>query len=184
VVYRPISREVLPAVLQSNAGSQRIDVAAAAARIDPHVRATAIPLASLLVRRFAAPRLTARLAAFLGALALMIASVGLFGVCSFWVQQRTREIGVRIALGARATQIIQFVLGLSARALGAGLAVGFLLALVAARLIRGMLFGLNPLDPLSFAGVAALLAAAGAVAIWWPVRRATRVDPSISLRCD
>ena len=114
--------------------------------------------------------------------ALTVALVGVYG--SFWcvVSQRTREIGVRMALGASASDVLRLVLGGSARVIAAGLAVGLPLALVTSRLLRSWLFEVSPSDPPTFVAVAAFLAAAAMVATYVPARRAAAADPANALR--
>jgi putative ABC transport system permease protein len=116
--------------------------------------------------------------------ALALAAVGIFGVISYTVSQRTAEIGVRVALGARPGAIVGMMLrqGITLAMIGA--AIGLALAAGAGRLLTAFLFGVSPLDPIAFAGAAALLVAAGLVACYVPARRATRVDPLTALRCE
>jgi predicted permease len=119
-----------------------------------------------------------------GALALFLASVGVFGVMSYLVSQRTRELGVRIALGARPASVLSLVVSQGVRMAMIGVGVGLVLALGATRLLSGMLYGVSPTDPVVFGGVALLLTAAAALASWVPARRATRVDPVVALRAE
>lgn len=127
-------------------------------------------------------RLLARLLSFFGALALILASVGLFGVMSYSVVRRTGEIGIRMALGARRGQVIGGVLRETLVLAVAGIALGIPAALASARLIRGFLFGLTPTDPATIAGVAAVLVIVALLAGFVPARRAARVDPLVALR--
>jgi putative ABC transport system permease protein len=116
--------------------------------------------------------------------ALALAAIGIFGVISYTVSQRTVEIGVRVALGARPGAIVGMMLrqGITLAAIGA--AIGLPLAAGAVRLLTAFLFGVSPLDPITFAGAAVLLVAVGLVACYVPARRATRVDPLTALRCE
>jgi predicted permease len=123
------------------------------------------------------------LAAFAG-LALTLALVGIFGVISNAVTQRTREIGIRSALGADRRQVLGLVLGRAGRLTGWGLGLGLLAALGLSRGIRGLLFGVGPTDPVTFAGIAGLAAATALVASYIPARRALRIDPVVALRND
>jgi ABC-type antimicrobial peptide transport system permease subunit len=125
-----------------------------------------------------------QLAGFLGLLALAIASVGMSGVFAFVVGQRTREIGVRMALGARPSQIVRLVLGSSSRALAFGLICGIVCAAGVSSLLAHALPGIQPLDPLAYSTVALLLGAAVALASAVPARRATKVDPVQALRWE
>jgi predicted permease len=117
-------------------------------------------------------------------LALLLAAIGLYGVMSYNVVRRTNEIGIRLALGAQASSVVKMILGESVLLLAAGTVLGLPLALLATRLIRQQMFGLDPLDPLTFA--LALLVIAGTTLItgWLPARRAAKVDPVIALRCE
>jgi ABC-type antimicrobial peptide transport system permease subunit len=114
----------------------------------------------------------------------MLASVGVFGVFSYWVQQRTREIGIHMALGARAPQVVRLLLGSTARSLLAGIACGVAGSLAASQLLRRYLFGLSPFDPIAYGAVIVLLTVAACAATYWPARRATRVNPVAALRCE
>jgi ABC-type antimicrobial peptide transport system permease subunit len=123
------------------------------------------------------------LAVFAG-VALLLASVGIYGVLSYLVGQRTQEIGVRMALGAQRSDVLSMVLSDGARMTIAGVLVGFMMALALTRLMRGMLFGVKPTDPLTFFAVALLLCAIGFLACYLPARRATKVDPIVALRYE
>jgi putative ABC transport system permease protein len=118
----------------------------------------------------------------LGGLALVLAAVGVYGVVAYSVTQRTHEIGVRMAIGARPADVRRMVLGQGCRLALAGVAIGLALALVAARVMRGLLFHVSPSDPATFVSVAAALVGIAALASYIPARRATRVDPMIALR--
>jgi putative ABC transport system permease protein len=115
-------------------------------------------------------------------LALLLAMVGVFGVLAYSVQQRVREFGVRIALGATTTHVLTLVLGNAARVTAAGAAIGLVLAAVASRSISSFLFGVQPFDPLTYVSVAIVLAVTAAVATAAPALRATRVDPAVTFR--
>jgi putative ABC transport system permease protein len=133
---------------------------------------------------WATPRLmTFLLGAFAG-LALLLAVVGLYGVMAYNGVRRVREIGVRLALGARRLQILAMMLRQGMRLLVIGLVVGFAGALATSRVLRAMLFQVSATDPLTHFGVALLLAAVAAVACWIPARRASRVDPMEALRME
>jgi len=125
---------------------------------------------------------TLLLVGLFGALALVVAVTGLYGVTAFAVAQRTRELGIRIALGATRLDVIRLVVALGGRLIIAGIAIGMATSLGFSQLMRSMLFGISARDPLTFVGVAALLAALSLVACYMPARRAMRVDPVIALR--
>ena len=114
--------------------------------------------------------------------ALGLAAIGIYGVVSYLVTQRAREIGIRMALGARAADVLGLVLREGMAPVVLGGAAGMLAALAATRALRSMLFGVTPLDPVSFAAALALLAAVALLACYLPARRATRVDPLVALR--
>lgn len=117
-----------------------------------------------------------------GVLALILACVGLYGLLAFTVGRRTHEFGIRIALGARSSDVMRSVLAEGGALGAAGLAVGILLSAGMARLLSGMLFGVRPLDAATYAGIALLLAVSALVACYVPARRAARVDPMAALR--
>jgi ABC-type antimicrobial peptide transport system permease subunit len=128
--------------------------------------------------------MAAVLAGALGGLGLILAVVGVFGVISFSVSQRTHEIGIRMALGAEARDVLAMVLRQGAVIVAGGLALGILLAMVIARLVGGFLSGVSPYDPMTYAGVTIGLTMVAMVACWMPARRATRVDPMVALRYE
>jgi putative ABC transport system permease protein len=127
-------------------------------------------------------RRNAFLAAGLAGLGLALAVVGLYGVVSYTANQRTHEIGIRIALGAQARSIRRLILGQGVIVVCAGLAVGAVLSLAAAPVVRRFLIGISPTDPIAYAEVALLLVFAALTAFYIPVRRAMRVDPMVALR--
>ena len=152
------------------------------ARADAQIAYTIHPLATQLRSAVRQERLVAMLAGFFGALALLLAAVGLYGVVSHSVTRRRGEIGIRIALGAEPRGVIRLVLVRLAGLLIAGLLVGMALSWWTVRLFEKLLFGLSPRDPSTFAAAAAILLAAGLVAGWVPARRAAHIDPVEALR--
>jgi putative ABC transport system permease protein len=127
------------------------------------------------------PRLYAWLVGLFAVLGLVLAMTGIYGVIAFLVSLRTREFGIRMALGADAGQVLRLVIRHGLWLTIAGLVIGLGLAVVMVQVLRGVLFGVAATDPITFAGTAALLALASLVAYLLPARRAARVDPSTAL---
>ncbi len=140
------------------------------------------PFAEMLARPLARPRFDAFLLSMFGTLALLFSAVGVYAVMAAYVRQRDREIAIRLALGATATRVRHFVLAETIRLAGLGAVIGVAGATAATPLVRGMLFGVDPLDAPSLIGAAFLLVAAATLASYVPVRRATRVDAMAILR--
>ena len=132
----------------------------------------------------ARPRFNALLVGTFAALALMLAVVGIYGVISYGVTERRREIGVRVALGARRTDILRLIGGQGMLVVAVGLALGLATAAVLTRFLEGLLFGIQPLDPTVYVAAAALMLMASAAACLVPTVRATAVDPAEALRMD
>jgi ABC-type antimicrobial peptide transport system permease subunit len=130
------------------------------------------------------PRLAATLLAVFGTIALLLAAVGIYGVISFSVARRTREMGIRIALGASGRDVLWMVVGQAVALASIGVAVGIGGALELTGVIRGMLFGVNASNPLAYLAVSAMLIAIAALAAYVPARRAARVSPSVALRYE
>ena len=133
---------------------------------------------SLAARRFAMTLLT-----IFAALAVLLSSIGIYGVISYLVGQRTHEIGVRIALEAQRADVLRLVLSEGAKMAALGVAIG-IVALALTRLMTNMLFGVSSTDPITFAGVAVLLVGVALFACYIPARRAMRVDPMVALRYE
>jgi ABC-type antimicrobial peptide transport system permease subunit len=119
-----------------------------------------------------------------GLLALTLAMVGVYGVMAYTVSQRTREFGIRIALGANARGLLGLVLRQGLRLTGLGAALGLVLALGLSRLLASLLYGISPWDPVTFVIATAGLMATGVLAAFLPARRAARVDPNVALRYE
>jgi putative ABC transport system permease protein len=133
---------------------------------------------------WATPRLMSFLLGTFAGLALLLAVLGLYGVMAYNGARRMREIGVRLALGARRRQILTMMLGQGMRLLAIGMVIGFAGALAASRVLRSLLFEVSATDPLAYLAVTLLLAAVAAVACWFPARRASRLDPMVALRTE
>ncbi len=129
-------------------------------------------------------RIASELAIVLGSLALLLATLGLYGVMAFSVAQRTREIGVRMAMGAQASQVQMQVIAQGMRLVLIGVLIGVPISMAVAQAVKSMLFGLSSRDPVTYVGAAALLAIAGLMACWMPARRSAKVDPMIALRYE
>jgi putative ABC transport system permease protein len=159
-------------------------MSALAKGIDPALTVRLTPLSESVQSTLSDARIGAAVAAGLGGVALLLAVIGVFGVFSYLIEERRREIGIRLALGATKRQIRLAVAHACRRPAVAGVLGGLALSLLAGRLLQRFLFGLSPVDPLSYAIVAGVLLAAATAATAVPVRRALRVDPAITLRAD
>jgi predicted permease len=156
----------------------------AAHSLDPNVIVTAKPLEENLKLWRSASLILASLTGVLGFLGLLLASLGIYGVVSYAVSGRIREIGIRMTLGANPKGIFGLILSQAMRPVLWGIAIGFAVCAGASRLMSVMLYGVSPLDPLTFVGVALFLATVALVACYLPARRATRVDPMEALRYE
>lgn len=175
-------------------GGQRADALAPAlqrivSKVDPDLPLYFVGTSAKNLDAFVAQnRIIASMFTIFGAVAMILAAVGIYGVMSFSVNQRRQEFGVRMALGAHTTRILEMVLRQGAWQVGAGLIIGmgltFALATVANTGIQGVLYGVTGRDPVSYGVVAALIAVVAVVAVLVPARRATRVDPMVALRAE
>jgi predicted permease len=153
--------------------------------IDPDLPlAKVATLTTLVDDSMSQPRFSVFLLGSFGALALLLASIGMYGVISYSVLQRTQEIGIRMALGAQRRKVFGMVLGQGARLAGLGIGIGLVAALGVTRLMASFLYGVRPTDPLTFAGVSLLLLGIALLACYLPARRATRVDPMVALKYE
>jgi ABC-type antimicrobial peptide transport system permease subunit len=119
-----------------------------------------------------------------GAITLILAAAGLYGVVSYTVAQRTREVGIRMALGARGGDVVTLMLGYGATRATLGIALGLSVAVVATRVLSNMLVGIRADDPITYSMVALVLAVTALAASWIPARRAARVDPMVAIRAE
>jgi predicted permease len=152
--------------------------------LDPDLPVETQTLHALIDTSLSQERLMASLVSGLGALALSLAAIGIYGVISFHVARRTREIGIRVALGATSGDVRRMVLRQVLVSVGIGIALGLACAAAATRLIASMLYGVRATDIATYAGAVALLAATAAAAAYIPARRAARVEPLTALRLE
>lgn len=161
------------------------NVRAALANVDPKLPTSEFQTIEQLVDRAVSPK---RLVTFLlggfSLLALILAALGIYGVISYTVTQRTQELGIRLALGARALDVLKLVIGQGMLPVLVGLGIGLASAVALTRLMAGLLFGVSATDPTTFASIALLLSLIALLACYLPARRAAKVDPVIALRCD
>ncbi|HEV8357356.1 MAG TPA: ADOP family duplicated permease [Gemmatimonadales bacterium] len=165
-------------------GALRAAAAQAVRSLDRNVLALVEPMEERLALWRKPVEVGAMLASLLGLLAALVAVVGVYGVVSYAVSQRTREIGVRVALGAGRGDILRLVFRQGLVPVAAGAVIGMALAAGAGQVIRGALYGVSGLDPLAFLGMLGLLLLAASLATLLPARRAIRVDPAVTLRSD
>jgi putative ABC transport system permease protein len=140
------------------------------------------PMEQIVADAAGQPRFQAVLLGLFGAVALLLAAIGIYGVMAYIVTQRTHEIGVRMALGARTRDMLHHVLGQGVKLVLIGATLGLAGAFLAAHALKSMWFGVSPGDPLTFASVTVFLAVVALAACWIPTRRATKVDPLVALR--
>ncbi len=171
--HAPGAGEALLAVLPALARQQ-----------DKRFVATAAPYSQTVAAALRGVGVAAAIAAVLGALALLLACVGIYGVAAYGVSRHTREIGLRMALGARPAGIFAMVLRQNLRTVGVGVAAGVAGSIGFGQLLKGMLYGLSPTDPVALASALAILTATAVLAVLAPARRASAVDPAITLRED
>jgi predicted permease len=188
--YRPLLRDYNTSVtlVARTVGDSRSVLAALRSelqRLDP-----TLPLYNVqtLTEHMSVPLFPFRMAATVlgsfGVLAIVLAAIGIYGVMSYVVAGRTREIGVRIALGAARRDVLILIIKQGMTLAAIGLGIGLLIAFGVAQLLAKLLFGVSPVDPLTFAGVSLLLALVAALACYIPARRATKVDPMVALRYE
>jgi predicted permease len=190
LAYLPLTQDYAPAVTMQVRTNSRPEAVIATVRsqvqsLDTNLALTNLnTIGELIDQGLWAPRMGAALLTVFGGLALFLAVVGVYGVLSYSVNQQTREIGVRMAMGAQSGRILSLVVGQGMRLAIAGLTLGILIALAAARVLSSLLFGVSAHDPLIFVGVSVVLATAAILACYIPARRATRVDPLVALRYE
>jgi predicted permease len=190
-IYQPLRQNYTPAAAlhvraAGNAAALATHVRQTVREIDPTLSVFNVRTLEEQVSQSLQPlRFNVILLTTFGALALLLASIGLYGVANYSVTQRTREIGVRMALGARPSSVLRLVLGHGLVLVGVGLGLGLLLALVATAFVPpDLLLNVNPRDPVTFVSTSVLLAIVAMLASYLPARRATRIDPLIALRTE
>jgi predicted permease len=189
-IYQPLSQNytaqaTLHVRTAGDAASLATAVRGAAREVDPSLSVFDVRTLQEQVGDSLQPlKMNALILIVFGGLALLLASIGLYGVASYAVSQRTREIGVRMALGAQPSSVVGLVLGHGMILVAAGLAIGLVAAYAAAGLMQSLVIGISPHDPVTFAGTAAVLGVIALLATYIPARRATRIDPLIALRTD
>ena len=170
---------------EADAGAMMRAVAVEARKLDPESQIRPRGTLHQLYEQWKSTTLTlCAVAATLGGLALLLAAMGVFGVMSYAVAQRTHEIGVRMALGASREAVQRLVLAEGVRLVVWGIGVGALGCAIVSWIVRSRLYGLMPFDPVAFGGISLLLVVVALLACWLPARRAAKVDPMVALRCE
>jgi predicted permease len=159
-------------------------VADAIRRIDAQLEPSISVLSAAVGEEIQSARHATTIAGLVGGLALLLALLGIGSVTSHIVVQRTHEVGVRMALGARGADAVWLLVRRSLRPVAAGMAVGVAATAIGSRVIASQLYGISPLDPVAFAGAAGLFLLVATLAAWVPARRAARIDPIVALRCE
>jgi putative ABC transport system permease protein len=161
------------------------NVRAVIKQIDKEQYVAAIqPMTKLVAESISRRRFNTMLTGLFAVVALLLASVGIFGVLNYTVAQRTQEIGLRVALGAQTRDVLRLILGQGVRLVMFGVVLGLVASLALTRVLAGMLFGVTPTDPLTFVAITALLTVVALLACYVPARRATKVDPLVALRYE
>jgi hypothetical protein len=152
--------------------------------VDPGIEVSATPVMANIESIIEESVVATGLAWAIGMLGLSLATIGVFGVFAYAVEERRQEIGLRLALGARSRDVVRAMFAVNRWSVGGGVACGLLLSAGAGVVLRGYLFGLSPLDPVAYATVTALLVLAAALATILPARRAVRIDPAVTLKAE
>jgi predicted permease len=190
VVYLPITQDYAPAVtiqVRTTVAPDAVigGVRAQIQEMEPNMAITNVQTVREIINQgLWAPRAGAGLLTLFGALALILAAVGVYGMLSYSVSQQTREIGIRMSIGAQQAQVLRLVIGQGIRLALAGLGLGLLLAIALAKLLSSLLFGVSAYDPLTFVAVSLVLLLVAILACYIPARRAVGVDPIIALRYE
>ena len=190
LAYLPMTQDYSPAVTMQVRTSGRPEAVIPTAlrqvqSLDANLALTNVnTIGELIDQGLWAPRMGAALLTIFGGLALVLAVIGVYGVLSYSVQQQTREIGIRMAMGAQSGRVLGLVVTQGMRLAVAGLFAGLVIAFAAMRLLSSLLFGVSPHDPVVFGGVSLILATVAILACYFPARRAARVNPLVALRYE
>jgi ABC-type antimicrobial peptide transport system permease subunit len=192
-LYVPITQNIAPAswmtqvnlCVRTNSGSPALvarGIGSAISGVNRDLALTFQPLADQVDALLTQERVVAQLSGFFGALALLLAGLGLYGVTAYAVSRRRREIGIRMALGAEPAVVVRLVVSRVTKLVALGVVIGAGVSLWASRFVASLLYGLEPRDPATLLGAIVVLSIVGATAAWLPARRASRIDPAIILR--
>jgi len=190
LVYLPVTQDYAPAATLQVQTTGKPEPVIAGVRVqiqslEPNLAITNVQTIGQIVDQgLWAPEMGAALLTVFGGLAMILAAVGVYGVLAYSVTQQTREIGIRMAMGAERRDVLGLVVGQGLKLTGAGLALGFLIALGLTRQLSSLLFGVSAYDPLTYGGVTLILVIVALLACYIPARRATRVDPLVALRYE
>jgi predicted permease len=187
-VYVPVAQRFMGRVsllVKSTSGGMIPQVRALVRELNPNLPiTTAMPLEQVTALILIPQRIAGAVAASLGVVVLLLAAIGIYGVTSYSVSRRTREIGIRMALGADRLTVLRLVIRQGLVLTGIGVALGLAVGAAGAQVLRSLLFGVSALDPLAFGGAAALFGMVALAASYLPARRAARVDPMLALRAE
>jgi putative ABC transport system permease protein len=189
-MYWPVAQQARPPVMMSlmvrvrtaSLGVVSRDVIAAVAAVNPNLTISARPFSDIVDAALSRERLVAKLSGFFGALALILAALGLYGVTSYSVNRRHTELGIRMALGTTPSAVVRLVLSHVGVLVGAGLLIGIVVSWWVSQFTGALLYNLAPRDVPTMAGAVLVLASVAAFAAWLPARRAARIDPASVLR--
>ncbi|MGH9410780.1 MAG: ABC transporter permease, partial [Vicinamibacterales bacterium] len=187
-IYAPLAQQYLPRVslLVRTAGASAIPAVRAIVRqMNPNLPVVeAMPLSDVTAIGLVPQHVAAAVAGALGLVGLLLAALGIYGVTSYGVGRRTREIGIRMALGADGRGVVSLMLRQTSGMAAAGIGIGLALAILGSQALRSLLFGVSALDPIAFGGAAVLFALVSLAASYLPARRASRIDPMMALRAE
>jgi ABC-type antimicrobial peptide transport system permease subunit len=187
-MYVPYSQDAPPTInIVVRAAANPMNLSAAlrdqANAVDKDVTLSAMTsMDDVLGASVSQPRFSSQLLGVFAAVALLLATIGLYGLMAYSITERRNEIGIRMALGAQRRDILRIVLGEGGKMVSMGIALGLVASLALTRLMTRMLFGVSPTDPLTFVAVVVILLGVAMLACWIPARRAMRVDPMVALR--